>query len=126
MRRSQARQSPASTPRKVVLVGDHTAGKTTLLIVFARAIFPDTPVVLVGCRKDLRGDPEIVAELARVGWHPVTDEEGLQMAQRIGASQYLECSAIQNDGVIDVFKAAALQSLPAPSARTTRRHCRLL
>ncbi|KAI9358655.1 GTP-binding protein of the rho subfamily of ras-like protein [Zopfochytrium polystomum] len=204
MRRSQARQSPASTPRKVVLVGDHTVGKTTLMMVFASAIFPEpfrpsvydssevqvhvdehtsahlflwdvstphdyprlrplsypgtnafilcfsvgdpqtlasvesewlpeirhhcphTPIVLVGCRKDLRGDPEIVAELARVGWHPVTYEEGLQMAQRIGASQYLECSAIQNDGVIDVFKAATLQSLSAPSARTTRSHCRLL
>ncbi|KAI9332569.1 ras-related C3 botulinum toxin substrate 1, isoform CRA_b, partial [Zopfochytrium polystomum] len=82
---------------------------------------PHTP-----CRKDLQSDPEIVAELTRVGWHPVTYKEGLQMAQRIGASQYLECSAIQNDGVIDVFKAAALQSLSAPSARTTRRHCRLL
>ncbi|KAI9358548.1 transforming protein RhoA-like protein [Zopfochytrium polystomum] len=203
MRRSQARQFPASTPRKVVLVGDHTGnscqlypvkplivpfpqnykvyensevqvhvdehtsahlylwdastphdypclrplsypGTNAFILCFSvgdpqtlasvesewlpelQHHCPHTPIVLVGCRKDLRGDPEIVAELARVGSQPVTYEEGLQMAQRIGASQYLECSALENDGVIDVFKAATVQSLSAPSGRTTRRHCRLL
>ncbi|KAI9358266.1 GTP-binding protein rho5 [Zopfochytrium polystomum] len=204
MRRSQARRSPTAFGRKVVFVGDNTAGKTTLLIVFARSIFPEvyvpsayeysevqvhvdehtsvqlnlwdiaynddfprlrplaypltdvfvlcfsvgdprtlarvesewfpeirhhcphSPILLVGCRKDLRDDPETLADLARNGRHPVTYEEGFRMAQLMGAAQYVECSAIQNDGVNDVFKAAALQCGSPCKMPAASRRCRLL
>lgn len=44
---------------------------------------------------------------------PVKFEEGRQMAERIGAFAYLECSAKTKDGVREVFETAtraALQS----------------
>jgi Ras family protein A len=33
------------------------------------------PLILVGCKKDLRRDPETIAELLKTGQHPVTYEE---------------------------------------------------
>ncbi|KAI9332016.1 GTP-binding protein rho1 [Zopfochytrium polystomum] len=65
-----------------------------------------TPIILVGCKKDLRSDPATIAELARSRQHPVTFEEGAGMAQKIGAFRYVECSAKYNDGVSDVFEFA--------------------
>ncbi|KAJ1564464.1 GTP-binding protein Rho1, partial [Cladochytrium tenue] len=64
------------------------------------------PIVLVGCKKDLRNDPATIAELARARQHPVAFEEGAAMARKIGAYCYVECSAKYNDGVSDVFEHA--------------------
>ncbi|KAI9345822.1 ras-like GTP-binding protein Rho1 [Zopfochytrium polystomum] len=68
------------------------------------------PVVLVGCKKDLRGDSNIVAELTRDGKHPVTFAEGHAMARKLRA-RYVECSAKTNEGVSDVFKTAGLKAV---------------
>ncbi|XP_032301126.1 rho-related GTP-binding protein RhoD [Coturnix japonica] len=53
----------------------------------------DVPVLLVGCKTDLRQ-----------GHHqPVTFQEGEAMARQVQAAAYLECSALQQDNVRDVF-----------------------
>ncbi|KAG8680309.1 GTP-binding protein Rho1, partial [Ceratobasidium sp. 395] len=59
---------------------------------------PGIPIILVGCKKDLRYDPKTIEELRRSGEHPVTSEEAIQVAQKIGARQYLECSAKMGEG----------------------------
>ncbi|KAG8695740.1 GTP-binding protein Rho1 [Ceratobasidium sp. 394] len=61
------------------------------------------PVILIGCKKDLRFDPETNRALSREGQLPVTPEAGVQMAQNIGAHHYLECSAKADEGVREVF-----------------------
>ncbi|GAA5968695.1 hypothetical protein JCM3765_003412 [Sporobolomyces pararoseus] len=67
---------------------------------------PNIPVLLVGCKKDLR-DQAMINSNSRGGSQGfVTREQGEFMAQRIGARTYKECSALLNDGVDDLFEAA--------------------
>ena len=69
-------------------------------------LFPIAPIVLVGNKKDLRKDKNVIDELAKRGQQPITVEDGHAMAQKIGAYAYLECSAKFNDGVKKVFDTA--------------------
>ncbi|GES89272.1 GTP-binding protein RhoA [Rhizophagus clarus] len=51
------------------------------------------PIILVGCKKDLRFDSKTIEELRKTSQRPVTPEEGMGVASKIGAYKYLECSA---------------------------------
>ncbi|KAJ3228917.1 GTP-binding protein Rho1 [Chytriomyces hyalinus] len=48
--------------------------------------------------------PRNIAQLAAQGKTPITYVQGVSMAQRIGAWRYMECSAMLNEGVSDVFE----------------------
>ncbi|XP_067685448.1 transforming protein RhoA-like [Haliotis asinina] len=72
---------------------------------------PSVPVILVGNKKDLRNDAKTKAELARNKQFPVKPDEGHDMAERIGAEAYLECSAKLMQGVREVFQTAASVAL---------------
>jgi len=85
------------------------------------------PIILVGCKKDLRRDPRVIEELRRTSQRPVSPEEGAQVAQRIGAKQYLECSAKTGEGVREVFQYATRAALLSrPKGGHTRRGCLVL
>ena len=64
------------------------------------------PVVLVGNKKDIRMDRLARVRLRMRNVNPTNMEDGIAMAQKIGACGYLECSANQNDGVREVFDMA--------------------
>ncbi|KAF9507468.1 hypothetical protein BS47DRAFT_1377911 [Hydnum rufescens UP504] len=73
---------------------------------------PSVPVILVGCKADLRPP--------NAPTHPVSEEEDLPYVPRsraeavataIGARTYKECSSIKNEGVDDVFEAATRASM---------------
>ncbi|ODQ67445.1 beta-1,3-glucan synthase regulatory subunit [Nadsonia fulvescens var. elongata DSM 6958] len=70
-----------------------------------------TPFILVGCKVDLRDDPKTIEELSRTSQRPVTFEEGKAVAQKVGATEYLECSARTQQGVREVFESAARASM---------------
>lgn len=183
----------AEIRRKLVIVGDGACGKTCLLIVFSKGIFPDlyvptvfenyvadvvvdgrkvelalwdtagqedydrlrplsypdsnvilicfsidspdtldnvlekwisevlhfcqgVPIILVGCKADLRNDGETIERLRQQQQQPVTTSEGEAVAQKIGAAEYLECSARTGQGVQQVFEAATRASLKPPSS----------
>ncbi|NXA75474.1 RHOA protein, partial [Thryothorus ludovicianus] len=90
---------------------------------------PNVPIILVGNKKDLRNDEHTRRELAKmkqaVGFgllsraafvllqEPVKPEEGRDMANRIGAFGYMECSAKTKDGVREVFEMATRAALQA-------------
>ena len=57
--------------------------------------------ILVGTKKDLRGSKE-----GDEGKTLVTPEEGRAMATKLGAIDYMECSAMKGEGVTEVFEAA--------------------
>ena len=82
------------------------------------------PIILVGCKRDLRDDPKTIEDLAKNKQKPVSYEEGLAVAQKIGAYKYLECSAKKNDGVKDVFEHATRAALMAKTKK--KKACLLL
>ena len=69
------------------------------------------PVILVGCKKDLRTDSETIIRLKQDNEKPVSSEVGRQIAIEIKADCYMECSAKTREGVQDVFIQAARLSL---------------
>lgn len=67
---------------------------------------PDTPIVLVGTKLDLRSKPDAIANLREDNKEPVTAEQGKLLAAKIGAKKYLECSALTQEGLSRVFEEA--------------------
>ncbi|PWN50820.1 Rho3 GTP binding protein [Violaceomyces palustris] len=68
---------------------------------------PGVKIVLIALKCDLRDDQAVQEKLARSGDSPLTYEKGLQVARRIKATRYLECSAKFNRGVSEAFNEAA-------------------
>ncbi|KAI9276354.1 GTP-binding protein rhoA [Sporodiniella umbellata] len=85
------------------------------------------PFILVGCKKDLRNDPEKIEELKKVHQKPVSVEEGMNVAQKIGAFKYLECSAKTGEGVQEIFELASRAALGIQkSKRHSHKKCCVL
>mmetsp|Transcript_17112 Transcript_17112/g.31018 ORF Transcript_17112/g.31018 Transcript_17112/m.31018 type:complete len:197 (-) Transcript_17112:57-647(-) len=63
---------------------------------------PKTPVILCGTKTDARKDPEMLQRLRAVNEVPVSAEIGQQVADELGLS-YLECSALTQQGLKEVF-----------------------
>ncbi|KAJ2617521.1 GTP-binding protein Rho1 [Coemansia sp. RSA 1365] len=69
------------------------------------------PVILVGCKSDLREDPGFIEQARANDIQLVTPEEGAAAAKKIGAADYMECSAKTGRGVRDVFENATRKAL---------------
>src|SRR3989338_10571237 len=69
---------------------------------------PSTPILVVGTKTDLRGDQDTIQCLAEKKLAPLTAEQGHQLAKDIGAVKYMECSALTQAGLKDVFDEAIL------------------
>ncbi|KAF1742896.1 hypothetical protein MXB_351, partial [Myxobolus squamalis] len=79
---------------------------------------PNVPIVLVGNKKDLRYDEDIIKDLAKSKLKPVSPEEGMDMCQTIGGHAYHECSAKSKDGVCEIFETAIRASFMCKKKRT--------
>ena len=75
-----------------------------------------TPIILVGTKLDLRDKESAVQTLKESGQEPVSPEQGQSVANAIGAVKYLECSALTQDGLSEVFEEAIRICLAANSA----------
>ncbi|KAG7321596.1 hypothetical protein KOW79_014454 [Hemibagrus wyckioides] len=67
---------------------------------------PNVPILLVGTKKDHREDPEMLQKLKEQKMTPVTEQQGKALAREIRAVKYLECSALNQEGVKEVFEEA--------------------
>jgi len=65
-----------------------------------------TDNILVGTKLDLREDPEKLESLREKGLSPITSEQGEQLANEIKAVKYMECSALTQKGLKEVFDFA--------------------
>lgn len=81
---------------------------------------PNVPVILVGTKKDLRSDPQTIAELAKMTQEPVRPQEGREMAEKINAFAYLECSALSNEGIREVFETATRAALQVKKKQNSK------
>ncbi|KIE01196.1 small GTPase-binding protein, partial [Metarhizium majus ARSEF 297] len=84
------------------------------------------PIILVGCKKDLRYDNKTIGELRAIDQKPVTPEEGEEKRKSIGAYKYLECSAKTNEGVREVFEHATRAALLSRTSRKRDKKCLVL
>ncbi|KAJ3413208.1 GTP-binding protein Rho1 [Chytridiales sp. JEL 0842] len=78
----------------------------------------DAPRIVVGLKKDLRSDMNIITELKKANQKPITPEEGEKIAKEVGAERYMECSARSGEGVEEIFTLAAKISLKARKKST--------
>lgn len=87
---------------------------------------PFTPVILVGTKLDLR-ENNGMQETERL--EPISKTEGLALAKCIGAVAYLECSALTQKGLKDVFDTVIATALVTPEPKRlpeNQRPCLLL
>ncbi|KAH3767835.1 Rac1, RHO family GTPase [Pelomyxa schiedti] len=68
-----------------------------------RSTNPDTPIVLVGTKLDLRNDMKKLRELEANHQQPISLEEGEELKDQINAASYLECSALTQSGINEIF-----------------------
>lgn len=52
---------------------------------------------------DLRDDPQVIEKLQRQKQRPVAAEHGERLARELGAVKYVECSALTQKGLKNVF-----------------------
>ncbi|OXA60545.1 Ras-related C3 botulinum toxin substrate 1 [Folsomia candida] len=140
-------------PIKCVVVGDGTVGKTCMLISYTTDSFPgeyvptvpssyenvtskwypeikhhcpDAPILLIGTKLDLRDDKEALQQLSEQGLTPVKREQGQRLANKIRAVKYLECSALTQRGLRQVFDEAVRSVLRPEPQRRRQGNCIVL
>lgn len=87
---------------------------------------PQTPIILVGTKSDLREDPLQIEKLRKSKQTPISYAQGLALAKEIGAIKYQECSALNQRGLKNVFDEAIRAVLcPRPKAKS-RKSCSIL
>ncbi|PVF92163.1 P-loop containing nucleoside triphosphate hydrolase protein [Serendipita vermifera] len=65
------------------------------------------PLIMVGCKSDLRGSEEVEKRLRRFGLSMVNQERIDATAKLLEVKSCLECSALTGEGAIEVFQCAA-------------------
>ena len=87
---------------------------------------PNAPIVLTGTKLDLREDKETVEKLKENRLSPISYSQGLQMCKDINAVKYLECSALTQKGLKQVFDEAIRAVLCPRKITTKKKNCELL
>ena len=89
---------------------------------------PNVPIILTGTKLDLRDDAETISRLAEKRMAPITYEQGMQKAKEIGARKLMECSALTQKGLKNVFDEAirAVINPDTTTKKKDRRGCNLL
>ena len=67
---------------------------------------PGVPAILVGLKLDLRNDAKTIKELHEKHQVPVSKAQGESLCAEIKAYKYLECSALTQEGLKQVFDEA--------------------
>ncbi|XP_065424191.1 rho-related GTP-binding protein RhoF isoform X2 [Chrysemys picta bellii] len=87
------------------------------------------PLILIGCKTDLRKDKEHLRKLMSSEQEPITYNQGEATCQQMKAQAYLECSAKCRENIENVFKEAtniALNAMKKAKRRKKRKRCSIL
>jgi GTPase SAR1 family protein len=80
----------------------------------------------VGTKLDVREDRDTIEKLREKRMAPITYPQGTQMSKEIGAVKYLECSALTQKGLKNVFDEAIRAVLLPPKRPKKTKACLLL
>ncbi|KAJ2764064.1 GTPase Cdc42 [Coemansia nantahalensis] len=86
---------------------------------------PGVPCLIVGTQVDLREDPAVDDRLKKNKQKPITIEQGEQLARELSAVKYVECSALTQKGLKNVFDEAIVAALEPPAPKKKQK-CLLL
>ncbi|NXG10726.1 RHOF protein, partial [Sakesphorus luctuosus] len=75
------------------------------------------PVLLVGCKTDLRRDEGVLRKLRDGRMEPVSRQQGEAMARQVRAVSYMECSARYQENVGNIFVTASNAAMSATRRR---------
>ncbi|KAI8322135.1 cell division control protein 42 [Martensiomyces pterosporus] len=75
---------------------------------------PGVPCLIVGTQVDLREDRGTLAKLEANRQRPISVEQGEKLARDLGAVKYVECSALTQKGLKNVFDEAIVAALEPP------------
>ncbi|CAG2184041.1 unnamed protein product, partial [Oppiella nova] len=70
-----------------------------------------------GTQIDLRDDAATVEKLSKNKQKPITSEAGEKLAKELKAVKYVECSALTQRGLKNVFDEAILAALEPPEPK---------
>jgi len=87
---------------------------------------PKTPFLLVGTQADLRKDQSTTEALTRKREKPISVEMGKQCAKELKAALYVECSALTQIGLKNVFDEAIICAKQPHTGEKNRKKCTLL
>jgi len=86
---------------------------------------PNVPILLVGTKSDLRKDDNTIKQLNSRQQSMVTVDSAQRMAKEIGAVNFLECSALTQEGLKQVFDEAIRAAMSKPN-KPKGKKCNLL
>jgi GTPase SAR1 family protein len=84
---------------------------------------PDTPFILVGTKSDMKNDQAEINKLREQGQSAITTEQGENLAKKLGAIKYMECSAKTQENLKEVFDEA-VRSVLRPQKK--KKSCMIL
>ncbi|KAI9003413.1 cell division control protein 42 [Hyaloraphidium curvatum] len=91
---------------------------------------PGVPCLIVGTQADLRDDPATRAKLDKQKQRPIMPDEGERLARELGAVKYVECSALTQKGLKNVFDEAIVAALEPPPSTSSggkkKKFCNIL
>ena len=87
---------------------------------------PGVPKILVGTKLDLRDSEADVERLKVKNKAPITQQQGESMRKRLGAVAYMECSALTQVGLKDIFDEAIRIVVFPKRAQKKHKGCALL
>ncbi|GMM38381.1 Rho family GTPase [Saccharomycopsis crataegensis] len=86
---------------------------------------PGVPCLIVGTQIDLRQDPLIIERLQRQRLNVISVESGVRLAKELKAVRYVECSALTQKGLKNVFDEAIVAALEPPVIKKNKK-CTIL
>jgi Ras-related C3 botulinum toxin substrate 1 len=87
---------------------------------------PNSPIILIGTKLDLRDDKDTVEKLKEKKLAPISYAEGVKMQKAIDAVKYMECSAYSMKGLKEVFDEAIRIALMPNRVTSKKKSCSLL
>ena len=78
----------------------------------------DAPFVLVGLKSDLRDEYEKDPSKCQVGESPIPTSKGNAVAESLKAASYIECSALKQYNLNEVFQVAIRTAIHPPVTST--------
>ena len=87
---------------------------------------PHRPIVLVGLKVDLRDDPANIEKLQNQNEEPISHQQGVSLAKKIGAVKFFECSSLTRTGMNEIFNGVLHVFIYPNAQKRKRRRCSIM